>query len=36
MELGRLATNTSTSRPALTPHLKSVIARGQAILEELQ
>ena len=35
-ELARSPSNTSTGRPALTPHLKSVIARGQAILEELQ
>jgi hypothetical protein len=34
-ELDRLATNNSTSRPALTPHLKYRIARAQANLEEL-
>ena len=33
--LDRLATNTSTSRPALTPDLKSEIAREMAILEEM-
>ncbi len=32
--LDRPATNTNTSRPALTPHLQSLIARGLAILEE--
>jgi hypothetical protein len=33
--LDRLATNTSPSRPAVTPDLTSVIARGQAILKRL-
>jgi hypothetical protein len=33
--LDRPATNTSTSRPALTPHLESEIARGQAILDRI-
>ncbi len=33
--LVRLAIGASTSRPALTPHLESEIARGQAILDRI-